>query len=72
MESICLELQIPKQYIQEIDDNRCLVRAHKSWIKQLGQHGKVGGFGDNASNATDNWQQIFITVSFVLNFTSVP
>lgn len=63
MELICHELQIPKRFINEIDENRFAVRAHKSWIKQLGQHGKVGSFCDNASNATNNWQQIFITVS---------
>lgn len=73
MESICHELQIPKRFIKESDDNRFLVRAHKSWIKQLGQYGKVGSFIDNASNATNNWQQCIITVSVsVLKFTSVP
>lgn len=63
MELICNELVVPKQYIREINSNRCLVRAQKSWIKQLGQYGKVGGFTDNAADATNDWQQIFITVS---------
>uniref|UniRef100_A0A336MXJ9 CSON007840 protein n=1 Tax=Culicoides sonorensis TaxID=179676 RepID=A0A336MXJ9_CULSO len=60
MELLCHELQIPKRYIKEETGNRFQVRAHKSWIKQLGQYGKVGSFTDNNSNS--NWQQIFITV----------
>lgn len=68
MDLICNELVVPKQYIREVNSNRCLVRAQKSWIKQLGQYGKVGGFTDNAADATNDWQQIFITVSVSLVF----
>lgn len=63
MELICHELQIPTKFIKEIDENRFEIHVPKSWLKNLGQNGKVGSFLDTTSiPSSNNWQKIFITV----------
>lgn len=45
MDIIHRELGIPKQQIKDTKtDNRFVVLAHKSWLKYLMKHKKVGDF----------------------------
>lgn len=75
MDLISHELDIPKRQISEaLNANRHVVLAHKSWVKNLMQNGRVTHFSEapseqllewpwDTTSIGDCWKEMFITVS---------